>query len=71
MFSLCAHMKWSHLPVAGGLYDQDPDLLDKFEFIFGELDAEEARKEEERKKKDAADSRKNSAKSSSRRGRRR
>jgi hypothetical protein len=39
-------MKWNHLPVAGGLYDQDPDLLDKFEFIFRKMDEEEARKQE-------------------------
>jgi hypothetical protein len=71
MFSLCANMKWSHLPVAGGMYDQDPDLLDKFEYIFQELGKEEARKDAERKKKDDAEAAKSKNKSSSRRGRRR
>lgn len=40
-------MKWAHLPNAGGLYDQDPDLLDKFTIIFkaiGDRDREEADK---------------------------
>lgn len=42
-------MKWAHLPVAGGLYDQDPDLLDGFQIIFferAEHEAAEARKRE-------------------------
>lgn len=47
MFSLCARMKWNHLPNAGGLYDQDPVLLDKFNYIFSEL---EKREEAERNK---------------------
>jgi hypothetical protein len=64
-------MKWNHLPVAGGLYDQDPDLLDKFAFIFQEVHAEEARKDEERKKKDEAERKKSQQRSSSRRPRRR
>lgn len=27
-------MKWSHLPVQGGLYDQDPMLLDRWRYLF-------------------------------------
>lgn len=49
MFMLCEAMKWSHLPWAGGLYDQDPDLLDGFMIIFherGEHEAKEAKKRE-------------------------
>ncbi len=30
LYLICKAMKWSHLPVAGGLYDQDPKLLDDF-----------------------------------------
>lgn len=52
MFALCQSMKWAHLPNAGGLYDQDPDLLDKFEYIFGEMAAHERAEEEKRKKKE-------------------
>lgn len=49
MFSLCEGMKWSHLPNAGGLYDQDPELLDGFRYIFSvraEHEAEEQRQRE-------------------------
>lgn len=28
-------MKWTHLPTAGGLYDQNPALLDDFYTIMG------------------------------------
>lgn len=45
-------MKWAHLPNAGGLYDQDPDLLDRFEYIFGALNQKEA-EEIDRNKKEA------------------
>jgi hypothetical protein len=27
-------MKWSHLPLPGGIYAQHPDLIDGFEVIF-------------------------------------
>lgn len=27
-------MKWSHLPVAGGLYAQSPDFIDGIQLIF-------------------------------------
>lgn len=69
MFSLCRNMKWAHLPVAGGLYDQDPDLLDKFDFMFRAIAEEEARVQaiEERKRKDEAAKNQRAA---SRRGRR-
>jgi hypothetical protein len=48
MFTLCESMKWAHLPVAGGIYDQHPDLLDGFMIILHERskhEAEEAKKE--------------------------
>lgn len=46
-------MKWAHLPVAGGLYDQHPQLLEELTFIFGERAKyqEKKRKEDERKNK--------------------
>jgi hypothetical protein len=49
MFSMCENMKWSHLPVAGGLYDQDPDLLEGFQIIFHERAEWEAEQEAKRK----------------------
>lgn len=42
-------MKWSHLPVAGGLYDQDPRFLDAMAVIFakrGEYEREKAKRDE-------------------------
>lgn len=55
LFSMCEAMKWSHLPSPGGLYDQHPDLLDGFMYIFAERSKydrekqERERKEQERK----------------------
>jgi DNA replicative helicase MCM subunit Mcm2 (Cdc46/Mcm family) len=40
-------MKWNHLPVDGGLYAQDPEMLRKFDIIFSALD------KHERKERDA------------------
>ena len=42
--------KWAALPVAGGLYDQDPVLLDKFLVIHGEI---QKAKEKEQKAREA------------------
>lgn len=52
-------MKWNHLPVAGGIYNQNPDLLLKFEYIFGKrAEAEEKeRQKSERKSKSPGGSR--------------
>lgn len=50
---MCQSMKWAHLPVAGGLYDQDPQLLDEWEIIFRRV----ARKEEEERRKREAEAR--------------
>ena len=47
MFSLCANMLWNHLPVPGGIYAQDPSMLDDFAVIFGEVAAAQ---EEEHKR---------------------
>lgn len=46
-------MKWAHLPVAGGIYDQHPDFVDGVRYIMQrKYEAEEAkRKAEERKAK--------------------
>ena len=51
MFNTCEAMKWNHLPVEGGIYDQDPVLLDRFRIIWSEKakHEEEERKAQERK----------------------
>lgn len=41
-------MKWNHLPVAGGIYDQDPAFLEGIEILFherGVAEEEEAARE--------------------------
>lgn len=48
MFALCASMRWNHLPVAGGIYDQDPGLMRKFEVIFGAINRHEKAEAEKR-----------------------
>lgn len=59
-------MKWAHLPVAGGLYDQDPALLDGFQIIFHERAEAEAEAEAKRKSEEAKTSRKNTPRGASR-----
>ena len=49
MFALCESMKWSHLPMPGGLYAQHPDLLDGFRIIFSARAEHEAEEEKKRK----------------------
>lgn len=45
-------MKWAHLPVAGGIYDQHPKLIEEWQILFREQ--AEARQEEiEREKREA------------------
>lgn len=56
LYILCKHMKWAHLPVGGGLYDQHPKLLDDW-LIIMKVDAEQQdrkMREEERKNKASA-----------------
>ncbi|USH45020.1 hypothetical protein SEA_CAMERICO_23 [Gordonia phage Camerico] len=51
---MCEAMKWNFLPVAGGLYDQNPLLIDKFAVIFqyrAEHQAKEAEKQEREARK--------------------
>jgi hypothetical protein len=55
LFSLSQAMKWSALPVAGGLYDQHPKLLDQWAYIFArqaeERDRERRANEAKQKQK--------------------
>lgn len=34
LFALCQAMEWNHLPVVGGLYDQHPQVLEEWVYIF-------------------------------------
>lgn len=63
---MCEAMRWNHLPVAGGIGNQDPDLIAAFKVIFSvksKYDAEQRRKQEAEAKRTKAQS--------ARRGRRR
>lgn len=51
MFALCDNMKWNHLPVTGGVYAQDPDFVEKIQYIFGKRNAKLAKEQEEQQKK--------------------
>lgn len=42
-------MSWTHLPNAGGIYDQDPELLDKFKILWS-LQNEHEREKQARQK---------------------
>jgi hypothetical protein len=48
-------MKWSHLPVGGGIYDQHPKLLDDWLTIMG-IDGEQEEKRMREQKKEKAPS---------------
>lgn len=54
---MCESMKWSHLPVAGGLYDQHPKLLEEWGHIFAAKAKKEERDRREEKRKSEAQKR--------------
>lgn len=50
---MCKAMKWAHLPVAGGIYDQHPQLMDDFMYIFSkQAEWDEAEQKREKRKND-------------------
>ena len=49
LFALCQQMKWAHLPVAGGLYDQHPQLIEEWSYIFAQQNARDNREAEKQK----------------------
>lgn len=50
---LCKAMNFGVLPVAGGLYDQHPQLIHDWELIMEAEGREEERKQRERERKSA------------------
>lgn len=52
LFVICEAMKWSHLPSAGGLYDQRAGLIDRFHYIFQERNKYEEQEEKKKKAKE-------------------
>lgn len=51
MFQICNAMNWAHLPVAGGIYAQHPDFLEKMMIIWTEQSKYEDQKKNEEKNK--------------------
>lgn len=51
MFGMCSNMKWAHLPVHGGVYDQDPELLRLWRIIWQKQAEHEAAEERRRESK--------------------
>jgi len=41
-------MRWAHLPMAGGLYDQNPALIDRFHYILSEQSKQQERENAKR-----------------------
>jgi hypothetical protein len=70
LFSLCEGMKWNHLPMAGGLYDQHPGLLDRFYYILAERAKHEAAEQAKKKNDMGAHGPKPTSRSGVSRGRR-
>jgi len=52
MFVFLEGIKWSTLPVAGGLYDQHPDFVKKMHYMKQEVYKHEAHEAAERKRKE-------------------
>jgi len=50
---MCQALEWNHLPVAGGLYDQHPKLIDEWEILFAAV-AKHEKQEQARKDAEAA-----------------
>lgn len=64
LYQICKLFRWTHLPNPGGLYDQNPQLLEDFLLIAG-IEGEE----QERKRKKEERSQRNRTRGSASRGR--
>jgi hypothetical protein len=67
MLMLLESMSWKHLPVAGGVYDQHPDFIEK----MGQYMASRARQQREQQKREEAKNKPGTAGRSLRKGGRR
>jgi hypothetical protein len=41
-------MRWAHLPVTGGIYEQNPDFVDGIKYMFSKRGEIEERKQQQR-----------------------
>lgn len=53
MFVFMEGIRWSTLPVAGGLYDQHPDFVKKMHYIKQEVYKQQEKERAEEKRKQA------------------
>lgn len=54
LYHRCKSMRWAHLPVAGGLYDQHPQLIMEWDILLRmEAEYEKARQDQERAEREA------------------
>lgn len=51
LYLWCAGTKWAHLPVAGGIYDQHPLLIDEWGVLF-EMQADHDRAQNNRREQE-------------------
>lgn len=51
LFVLCDAMRFANLPVAGGIYDQHPVLIDEWQVLFGLKAEDQNRRIDEAKTK--------------------
>ena len=52
LYWLCKNMKWAHLPVAGGLYDQHPRFIDDMMMLF-QIDQKVQKAEHDKQQREA------------------
>lgn len=43
-------MKWAHLPVAGGIYDQSPEFVDQVSYIIAERNKYQSAEQEKKQR---------------------
>ena len=52
LFALCQALEWAVLPVAGGLYDQHPELIKQWSWIL-EIKGEHEKREQDKREAEA------------------
>jgi len=50
MFAICSRMKWNHLPIEGGIYAQDPELIRRWRLIWEAQDEKERAEQAKQKR---------------------
>lgn len=68
LYSVCKLFKFNYLPVAGGLYDQHPRLLEDF-LMIAQIEARAERRRQEKREREMAQKQGRSASRGRRRGR--